>query len=292
MSDVAPPPSGARQPSPPQRPRPPAPGARPSGPRPPKSDGPFSDPRVTRVVVGTVVVVALIVAGALIFLGGGDEEKGGDTATGASSTLPGGEVVTSTSGPATTTTLVQVTGAPDTFDREVADGLGSGPSPYSWTVNSGAWTVQGGAAMATSAPEEGYALATVDLGTPNGIVQATVLDRALGAGLVFRYQDPQNYWVYEFNSGFFGNLVLGKVQDGTWTKVKDDGMVFRKEDTSFGVKAEGPSITFFSDGVPVYQMNDTYLAEATGFGLAAHGDAVGTTKFDYVVVQPVGNAAG
>lgn len=285
---TAPPPPGppkGQRPGGPPRPgkRPPGAPKRPGGPGGPGAGaGLFSDPKVTRIALGVGGAVLVLILVVVLLSGGSDDsEDAGDAETSDAPTAA--DVSTSAS---TTTTIVRVTASPDDFNRESADGLGSGPPPYVWQTDAGTWAIQDGSAVATAAPDGGAAITTVDLGTGNAIAQMLAREPAKGAALVFRYQDPQNYWSYQFGEGFFGTVTIWKYVDGERVKVKDSNMIANAGD-AFGVRAVGPTLTFFIKGLPVYETNDPYLANATRFGLAASGDAVSNTRFDDVIFEPV-----
>jgi hypothetical protein len=107
------------------------------------------------------------------------------------------------------------------------------------------------------------------------------------AGIVWRYQDPDNYYIVRANA-LENNIVLYKVENGVRLSIAPKGMPSR----AYGVKREIPKgqwnnlrIVFkdaqfnvFFNGVQVFEAEDRTFAEAGRTGLWTKADSV--TYFD------------
>src|SRR5215212_7799825 len=84
----------------------------------------------------------------------------------------------------------------DDFEREPpSGGLGRVPGGPRWRVVRGEWAISLGRARTLQpTPLLAPALVTVNRSDPDGVVAVTLAQVAEGSGLVFRYQDPANFW--------------------------------------------------------------------------------------------------
>lgn len=117
-------------------------------------------------------------------------------------------------------------------------------------------------------------LAAIDTSFQGGDVQSQY-------GLVFRYQDGQNFYYY----GLWRNTYSLWVQaEGTWTKLIDwteaDALAEGGENR-LGVLAQGETITLLLNDTPLTQVIDTHFASG-GVGLYVETEAEGeaTVAFD------------
>ena len=107
------------------------------------------------------------------------------------------------------------------------------------------------------------------------------VDRA--AGIVWRYQDPNNYYIVRANA-LENNVVLYKVQGGTRLSIAPKGLPSR----SYGVKHEVPSarwstlrvtfkdslFTVFLNGERLFEVEDQTLRDAGKVGLWTKADSL------------------
>lgn len=116
------------------------------------------------------------------------------------------------------------------------------------------------------------------------------VDRA--AGLVWRYQDENNYYVVRANA-LENNVVLYKVEDGRRTSLSPVGRdgdygikrtVPSNEWSVLGVRFFGPSFVVSLDGQVLYEVRDISLAAPGRVGLWTKADSV--THFDDFEVVP------
>jgi hypothetical protein len=110
------------------------------------------------------------------------------------------------------------------------------------------------------------------------------VDRA--AGLVWRYQDENNYYVVRANA-LENNVVLYKVQNGQRTDlpVKGEGRTYGKPSKvpsgqwgTLRVTAKGPLFEVYHNGSKLYEVEDTTFAQAGKVGVWTKADSV--TQFD------------
>jgi hypothetical protein len=82
----------------------------------------------------------------------------------------------------------------DSFDRpDDALGLGAVPGGPQWEAAADTWGIAANQAYVVT-PAAGRNIAVVELGQEEGAVQVRIPKMTAGAGIVFRYRDPSNYW--------------------------------------------------------------------------------------------------
>lgn len=110
------------------------------------------------------------------------------------------------------------------------------------------------------------------------------------AGLVWRYQDANNYYIVRANA-LEGNVVLYKVQNGKRTDlpVKGSGRTYGKKAdvpkntwSQMGVTVRGPLFTVSLNGQGLYEVEDTTFSGAGKVGIWTKADSV--TYFDDLTV--------
>jgi hypothetical protein len=110
-------------------------------------------------------------------------------------------------------------------------------------------------------------------------------------GLVWRYQDSNNYYVVRANA-LEGNVVLYKVQNGRRTDlaVKGEGRTYGKKAavpsgrwSDLRVVATGPRFEVFWNGTKLFEVEDTTFPQAGTVGVWTKADSV--TAFDNLVVS-------
>jgi hypothetical protein len=110
------------------------------------------------------------------------------------------------------------------------------------------------------------------------------------AGLVWRYQDENNYYIVRANA-LEDNVVLYKVQNGRRTDLplKGAGRTYgKKSDVPAGqwstlrVVANGLSFEVYSNGAKLYEVEDTAFRQAGKVGVWTKADSV--TQFDDLTV--------
>jgi hypothetical protein len=110
------------------------------------------------------------------------------------------------------------------------------------------------------------------------------------AGLVWRYQDSNNYYIVRANA-LEGNVVLYKVENGKRTDLplKGSGRTYgKKADVSkdrwsqLGVTVRGNTFTVSLNGQGLYEVEDTTFAGAGRVGVWTKADSV--TYFDDLTI--------
>jgi len=174
---------------------------------------------------------------------------------------------------------VDVSGGLDAFDRpDRADDLGRLAGGTRWRAVTGVWGVQDEQAHVT-APVEGRNMAIVGLGQGDGAVQVKVARMGQGAGVVFRYRDPTNYWYVAAAPGY-ASWAAVKVVDGHEQGMGTTGTSPVGDGTTVAVRFGGDTIDIALDGVVRTTINDGTLADAAGVGMAVSGPAAADVRFD------------
>ena len=110
------------------------------------------------------------------------------------------------------------------------------------------------------------------------------------AGLVWRYQDANNYYIVRANA-LEGNVVLYKVQSGKRTDLPltGEGRTYGKKAavprgrwSTLRVVASGPRFEVYFEGAKLYEVNDSTFAAAGKVGVWTKADSV--TQFDDLTV--------
>lgn len=181
----------------------------------------------------------------------------------------------------------------DTFDRANSpDGLGSTGTGQQWEVVSGTWGIQGDAA-ATSGGATGDQpnMAVVPEGTGDGLTEVYLPVVEEGAGLVFRYLDPDNYWSVTANPGV-GSWTLNRVIDGDVELVQEipgptnDGV-------TVSVTQDGSVVRVLLEGVEYLSITDAALGDQLQGGIIASSSTSGDARWDrFLVMRFRDQAAG
>jgi hypothetical protein len=113
------------------------------------------------------------------------------------------------------------------------------------------------------------------------------------AGLVWRYQNPDNYYLVRANA-LESNVVLFKVEGGKRSNLKPLGaglLSYSKKATveagswqSLEVRAVASRFSVFLNGEPLFEVEDTTFRAPGKVGLWTKADSV--TAFDDLVVTP------
>jgi hypothetical protein len=111
------------------------------------------------------------------------------------------------------------------------------------------------------------------------------------AGLVWRYQDADNYYLVRANA-LEGNVVVYKVQGGRRTDlpVKGEGRTYGKKTTvpagqwsTLRIVAAGPRIEVYFNNTKLYEVEDATFGQAGQVGVWTKADSV--TQFDDITVE-------
>jgi hypothetical protein len=105
-------------------------------------------------------------------------------------------------------------------------------------------------------------------------------------GLVFRFKDPENYFVARANA-LEDNVNLYRVVKGRRREIKGwRGKVIPNEWHSLAIEARGDHLQVFWEGRLVVDAKDDTFRDAGKVGLWTKADSV--THFDALIVKPLG----
>ena len=127
---------------------------------------------------------------------------------------------------------------------------------------------------------------------PRGPVRFKTISgaRDQAAGLVWRYKNPDNYYIVRANA-LENNVVLYKVENGTRTDlpVKGEGRTYGKKAqvpsgqwSTLRVVAAGTVFEVYVNGSKLYDVEDTTFRQAGRVGVWTKADSV--TQFDDLTI--------
>ncbi len=181
--------------------------------------------------------------------------------------------------------VLEVVGTLDSFERpNDAQSLGSIPNGPRWFSDAGTWGVSNGQAY-VSGPVDGRNHAVVDLGDQDGLVQVQLNRVVNGAGLVFRYQSPFDYWAV-VAVPTYATWAIVQVVDGEEMVVANTGLSPIADGTVVAVRTEDDVADIALDGRVVATV-DTGPSDATRVGVTAQaipGIDAAATRFDNFAV--------
>jgi hypothetical protein len=232
-------------------------------------DEPVSDR--TTLAIGVIMgIVTVVIIGVLVATGGGDD---------------GGEPATREVQEIQPTTAVF--GTFDEFDRRDARQLGEFTADRTWNPITGRWGIDNGDAYVVQS-DEFRNHAVVGLGQSDGAVQVRLDRLTAGAGLVFRFQGPGNYWaVVAAPNGNTWNLM--RVQDTAAEVVDNTGITPIADGTTVAARFVGEEIEVIINGVVQLTVQDDFLADQGQVGLTVRGDDATEARFDDFVAALPGN---
>lgn len=221
--------------------------------------------RVVLLVGAAVAFVAIAIVGILIASGGGDSGGNGNGNDDAA--------------PADARTDVGIFGTIDQFDRpDSPTSLGDFAPGRPWTPDAGTWGIDAGEAY-LSEGSEFRNHAVVGLGQGDGGAQVRLDTVVNGAGLVFRYVGPYNYWaVVAVPDVATWNVI--KVVDGDQEVVGNTGQSPTADGTTVGVRLRGDTIDVIVNGRIRKTVVDDFQVDAGKVGITTRGPDSGTARFD------------
>lgn len=178
--------------------------------------------------------------------------------------------------------VIEVVGTLDSFERpNDAQSLGSIPNGPMWFADAGIWGISNGQAY-VSGPDDGRNHAVIDLGEQDGAVRAQLNRVVNGAGLVFRYQSPFDYWAVVAVPAY-ATWAIVQVVDGEELVVDNTGLSPIADGTAVAVRMEGDSIDIAFNGRVAATIGVADPSEATRAGLTAQaipGIDAAAARFD------------
>jgi hypothetical protein len=131
-----------------------------------------------------------------------------------------------------------------------------------WTVPTGAFEVQSSKATSING------IAVVNSGISDGVIQVTPSGMPYAGGLVFRYTDTSNYWIF-YSQGIGNDLSLIKYVGGVPTTVWTTTQAVNSD--IFKVVLNGSSIDVYLTGVLMHSATDAFNSSATHHGISGAG---------------------
>ena len=99
-----------------------------------------------------------------------------------------------------------------------------------------------------------------------GWVQITASVMPTGTGMVFRYQDPSNYWWVDVVPQY-GVLNFYRMANGVPVKMGTTPLTSFADGSTLTIRLRGNEITLFVDGFRAFGLTSPVLHDATGAGL-------------------------
>lgn len=227
--------------------------------------------RPWRKVLGLVFVgVALIAAGiaAGLLLGSAREGSGNAAITSPTSApiAPDGRSSTDTSD-------LPTLGLFDSFSRPDSNELGFTESGREWVEAAGVWSIESQSAVVSQPNSGGPSIAVANTRTTRSVVQVTMASVERAAGLVFRYENPFNYWAMTAAPGG-GTWTISQVSRGETVVVGTLGPTRVDDNTTIAVRSDEDSMDFFVNGTEVTSITTTDSPGGTFVGLIGRGPEI------------------
>jgi hypothetical protein len=175
----------------------------------------------------------------------------------------------------------------DGFGREDTDeGLGTTETGEEWRSVNGEWRISDEEAAVAAGAGDRPAIAVVRGGNSNRLTEATAVTVEAGAGIVFRYQDPDNFWSLTAAPDD-GMWVATRVVDGAPTVVAEIPAA-TTDGTTVTVAQRGAELQVLIEGVEAIRVTDSALISQRSSGLIAPagGEAARFDRF-YVGDMPL-----
>lgn len=167
----------------------------------------------------------------------------------------------------------------DTFDRSEPVGLGVTGTGDGWVIASGEWTIADHVArLKQPAPNDAPNVAVVPHGEGDGIMEVTMTAVEPGAGLVFRYADPANYWAITAVPSA-GSWTLSRRVEGI-DEVVADVPGPTTDGTTVTIIQTGATMRVLLDGSDYLSLSDRTFARQLQAGLIAPAGSRGTARWD------------
>ena len=153
-----------------------------------------------------------------------------------------------------------------------------------WSDASGRWGIQGGQAAAADGGT-GDRIATIGGGSTDRLTEVTVSTVADGAGIVFRYRDPDNLWSMTASPDD-GAWIVSKVVAGEATVAAEVPSTMANG-TTIGVAQRGSELQILVEGQEALRVTDPALEAEVLSGIIVSGVGAGSARFDRFLVGDV-----
>ena len=179
----------------------------------------------------------------------------------------------------------------DTFDRaDDAQSLGETGTGESWEAVFGTWGIEDNVAVRASAAAGAQSLAVVPQGEGDGLMEVTLSVVEPGAGLAFRYIDPENYWTVTANPSI-GSWTVNRVIEGEPELIGELAAPVA-DGTTVTVTSNGPLLRFVIDGEEFLQLDDSTFEGSLQAGIVASADSAGDARWDRFLTMTTTTDAG
>jgi hypothetical protein len=143
-----------------------------------------------------------------------------------------------------------------------------------WTVTKGTAVLNGSGAFTTPTYTSGEAVAVFSTSASDGLYEMTMTPQVVSTnnvapGMIFRYVDNNNYWLFQLFGGATNGAQLYKKVAGVFTKMVDYAMTVTGGVAHLvDISLKGPVITVNIDGAAnEITVTDAFNQTATGFGI-------------------------
>jgi peptidoglycan/LPS O-acetylase OafA/YrhL len=167
----------------------------------------------------------------------------------------------------------------DPFDRpDDPGGLGVAEDGQAWEVISGQWGISTETAVVSGDAGSGPRIAVAPQQFNDGLAEVTLGLVTPGTGLVFRYQDVDNWWSATADPTTLQWTVTQVIDGepttaGTFSAPIYDGV-------TISVTQAGPTVRYLVDGVEYYRLLDPAPATVLRSGIIANGPESGGARWD------------
>ncbi len=172
----------------------------------------------------------------------------------------------------------------DTFDRADADELGAADTGEEWATASGAWAIVNDQASSPDARAR-PGLVVIGGGRANRLTEVSLMVVEPGAGLVFRYRDPQNYWSMTADPEV-GSWIVSRVAAGQVSVIAEVAGA-TADGTAIGVAQRGPELQVLVDGQERTRITDPTLSGQARSGLISPAGSTGAARWDRFYVGDI-----
>lgn len=156
--------------------------------------------------------------------------------------------------------------------------LGSAPGVGPWNAAAGIWGLDRHRAYVAGPAADDTNIAVLRLGPGRAAAQVTMAHAVQGAGLVFRYRDPRDYWAV-VDVPAYATWSVVKVIHGRTAGAGDTGLSPVGDGTTVAVRLQGAELEILFGTRVVRTLVDPTLDDANMVGMIARGEDAGSARF-------------
>lgn len=167
----------------------------------------------------------------------------------------------------------------DTFDRpDNASTLGDSGTGQPWQVDAGEWGIEDNSAFRVAGAPGAQSIAVVPVGDGDGLVEVTATVVEQGAGMVFRYLDPSNYWTITANPAL-GSWAVHRVIDGQQELVGELAAP-TADGVTVTITQNEALLRFLVDGIEYLRLTDATFEGQLQAGIVSSAESNGAARWD------------